>query len=375
MYQVDKTCNKLVRLDRRTFSSLGLRERDHLQEWIAKMPSILGEELLIIQKEFSDFDGTHERLDLLAVDKQGNLVLIENKLDDSGRDVVWQALKYAAYVSSLKTSQIVDIYQRYLLTHGDGGDASERLSTFLGADETAELALNIGNSQRIVLTAANFRKEVTATVLWLMRFGVQLQCIRVVPFLKDDDIFVDVQKIIPVPEAEEYMINVSMKEVEDQAAQIDEKRRHALRREFWKLALDAMRQNEITFFERSNPTQDYYINGVSGVSGCYYNLVFGKKEARVELSLQRPSAVENKRVYDRLEKDRLAINERFGDELIWRRMDDYISSRIQFSKAFNGYLKENWPEIIDWLVRHVVALDSAVRGPLHEADPRGSGPA
>lgn len=45
-------------------------------------------------KRFSDlgFDDTRERLDLLAIDKVGNLVIIENKLDDSGRDVVRQSL-------------------------------------------------------------------------------------------------------------------------------------------------------------------------------------------------------------------------------------------------------------------------------------------
>ncbi|MCV5555259.1 hypothetical protein OFN13_29650, partial [Escherichia coli] len=82
------------------FSELGFTERKHLQEWLAHEPSALGEELLIIQKEFDGFDDTRERLDLLALDKDGNLVIIENKLDDSGRDVVWQALKYASYCAS-----------------------------------------------------------------------------------------------------------------------------------------------------------------------------------------------------------------------------------------------------------------------------------
>lgn len=56
---------------------------------IAKAPSCLDEELLIIQKEFDGFDGTNERLDLLALDRSGALVIIENKLDDTGRDVTW----------------------------------------------------------------------------------------------------------------------------------------------------------------------------------------------------------------------------------------------------------------------------------------------
>lgn len=102
MYQIDKSQNRIKRLAVKQFSDLGFTERAHLQEWLANEPMALGEELLIIQKEFDGFDDTKERLDLLALDKDGNLVIIENKLDDSGRDVVWQALKYASYCSTLK---------------------------------------------------------------------------------------------------------------------------------------------------------------------------------------------------------------------------------------------------------------------------------
>ena len=109
MYQIDKVKNDIKKLEQRLFSDLGFRERDHLQEWIAKHPEVLGEDLLIIQKEFDGFDDTNERLDLLALDKEGGLVIIENKLDDSGKDVTWQALKYASYCSTLTKAQIVDI--------------------------------------------------------------------------------------------------------------------------------------------------------------------------------------------------------------------------------------------------------------------------
>ena len=114
MYIIDKDSNKLIKVEKKTFKSLGLDERHNLQEWIAKEPSSLGEDLLIIQKEFDGFADTKERLDLLAIDKSGNLVIIENKLDDSGRDVTWQAIKYASYCSSLSKSDVVEIYQKYL---------------------------------------------------------------------------------------------------------------------------------------------------------------------------------------------------------------------------------------------------------------------
>jgi len=96
MFTVNRQSNRITPVAIKTFSELGFSERRHLQEWLANQPDALGEELLIIQKEFDGFDDTRERLDLLALDKSGNLVIIENKLDDSGRDVVWQALKYAS---------------------------------------------------------------------------------------------------------------------------------------------------------------------------------------------------------------------------------------------------------------------------------------
>ena len=93
----NKTTEKIREI---SFKDVGLKERKDLQEWIANNPHMLGEDLLIIQKEFDGFNDTNERLDLLALDKEGNIVVIENKLDDSGRNVVWQSLKYAGYCSS-----------------------------------------------------------------------------------------------------------------------------------------------------------------------------------------------------------------------------------------------------------------------------------
>ena len=128
-------------------------------------------------------------VDLLAIDKLGNLVVIENKLDDSGRDVAWQAIKYAAYVSSLKKSQIVDIFQQYLDRHCGGGNASELICDFLAIETLEEALLNPGNGQRIMFVAANFRREVTATALWLISRGIAVKCFRVTPFVFENEIF------------------------------------------------------------------------------------------------------------------------------------------------------------------------------------------
>lgn len=128
MYIVDSDNNKLIPAQSTSFKDQNIKERQHLQEWIAKNPEVLGEKLLIIQKEFDGFSDTRERLDLLALDDQGNVVVIENKLDDSGRDVTWQAIKYASYCSSLSKEEIIEIYAKYL---GESKDiAIEKICAF-----------------------------------------------------------------------------------------------------------------------------------------------------------------------------------------------------------------------------------------------------
>lgn len=174
MYIINRETNRIEKIGSTTFRQLGFKEREHLQEWIANNPSCLNEDLLIIQKEFDGFYDTSERLDLLAIDKQGNLVIIENKLDDTGRDAAWQVLKYSSYCSTLNASQIIAIYNQYLQKSGGSDTAEEMLGEFLETEDYKE-KLNNGNSQRIIMIAGEFRKEVTSTVLWLLNYGLRLQ--------------------------------------------------------------------------------------------------------------------------------------------------------------------------------------------------------
>ncbi len=174
MYLIDKKANRCIKIEKKKFSELGFKERDHLQEWIAAEPSMFGEDLLIIQKEFDGFSDTRERLDLLALDQKGNIVVIENKLDDTGKDVVWQSLKYASYCSSLGKEEIRGIFQDYLRKCGSEDSAEQNLSEFFQCDYE-DIIINKGTNQRIFLVAAMFRKEVTSTVLWLI--PVQILCI------------------------------------------------------------------------------------------------------------------------------------------------------------------------------------------------------
>ena len=362
MYQINPTTNSISALATKPFAALGFSERAHLQEWIAKCPDCLGEELLIIAKEFDGFDETKERLDLPALDKQGGLVVIENKLDDSGRDVVWQALKYASYCSSLSKSQIVDVYQEYLKRHEGGGEARDRICEFLEHADFENVILNSGIDQRLILVAANFRREVTSTVLWLLQHGIRLQCIRATAFDNSGQLFLSMEQIIPTPEAEDFMVGIAEKEKEQQSTERAQAKSAKLRPKFWELTLAALEDAGITLYSNVSPSKDHWLNAGSGLSSVPYTMIFSEKEARVDINPSRASKAENKWIFDYLHERREAIEAEFGAPLEWLRLEDKKASGIRYRKSFDGYDPENWPEMIAWLVDHMKRMEK-VFGP------------
>ncbi len=373
MYKIDTAQNRIAPLEAKRFGELGFTERKHLQEWLENCPQALaqgdGEELLIIQKEFDGFDDTRERLDLLAIDKDGNLVIIENKLDDTGRDVVWQALKYAGYCANLSKSQVVDIYQRYLNqkaqeTGQPAANAADNLIEFLEVDGLEAAQINRIKTQRLIFVAARYRKEVTNTVLWLSQFGIACQCFKVTPYQAGDELFLNVEQIIPTPESTEFMIGMVAKEAEEKNADTEQKQRHTLRLAFWERALEAFGQSNCTLYNNISPAKDHWLSAGSGVSGMPYQLIFGKNEIRVGLSLQNSQAEANSFVFDRLETQKADVEATFGHALDWLPLPNKKACRIQYAKAVDGYDKANWPEMVHWLVEHMTKLEASLREPL-----------
>lgn len=370
MFKVNTSSNTIQALESKRFSELGFSERKHLQEWLENCPEALGrgegDELLIIQKEFDGFDETKERLDLLALDKEGNLVIIENKLDDSGKDVVWQSLKYASYCANLSKQQIVEIFQRYLnqkaAVSGKGPLSAEKvIIEFLDADDFESIQLNRIRSQRIMMVAARYRREVTNTVLWLSQFGLACQCFKVTPYKSGDDIFISVEQIIPTPESKEFMIGMVAKESEERHTDMEEKTRHSRRMEFWGRALEAFGKSGCNLFNNISPTKDHWISAGSGISSMPYNLIFSKNEIRVEFSMQRSEAEQNTLAYQALLSMKDQIEMAFGAALDWLPLPEKKSCRIQYAKAVDSYDKDNWDAIIAWMVEHMTRLEAAIK--------------
>ena len=119
-------------------------------------------------------------------------------------------------VSTLTFKRAVEIFQNYLDRAGREVDAETLLLEFLGWDEPQEdeFAVDV----RIVLVSSDFSKELTTSVMWLNERSLDIRCVRMIPYKFEGKVLIDVQQVIPLPEAESYQIKIRQKSEERREA-------------------------------------------------------------------------------------------------------------------------------------------------------------
>ncbi|MCY4186161.1 MAG: hypothetical protein OXD45_12710 [Rhodobacteraceae bacterium] len=155
---------------------------------------------MIVSEEFSPWEDSKNRIDLLGIDSEANLVVIELKRTKDGRHMDLQAVRYAAMVSAMTLDELVGYFQNFL---SDNSNASEILGEHLGHEDLASIEL--GQNVKIVLVSPGFSKELTTTVLWLNeQSDLDIRCVRMRPHNNYGKILLDVQTIIPLRETNQY---------------------------------------------------------------------------------------------------------------------------------------------------------------------------
>jgi hypothetical protein len=201
-----------------SFAQEGLRERLDIQRLLRDNIDAITQtssEVYVLAEEFGGWEDSRRRIDLLCLDRAGNLVVVELKRDETGAHMELQALRYAAMVSAMSMTQVVDAHAVYLRKRGDERDPQLCILEFLGWTELTEGA--IGQTVRVILASADFSKELTTTVMWLNKQGLDIRCVRLQPYRLDGRVLLDVQQVIPLPEAEEYQVRLREKEREERS--------------------------------------------------------------------------------------------------------------------------------------------------------------
>jgi hypothetical protein len=341
-----------------SFADLKVRERDDLQRLLRTQIDVLGDDLYVLSEEFGDWDDSRRRIDLLAIDPQANLVVIELKRTNDGGHMDLQAIRYASMVSAMTFERAEQIHGEFLTRISEPSDeARSRILAFLGWEEADEESF--APDVRIVLVSEDFGKELTTAVLWLRERDIDIRCVRLRPYENEGKRLIDVQQIIPLPEANEYQVQLREKE---QVGRKKRAERHDVRLKFWEGLVAICRARKTRHADRK-PGSYHWLGGGSGIRGLNFNYAIIQECGIVELYIDRGDATENKRIFDRLHARKDEIEKGFGGTLSWEPLDTKRACRIKHVIERGGYrsLESQWPEIQEEMVETMTKLEAALK--------------
>ncbi len=351
------TVDQLRKIEATSFSQAGLHERSDLQRLLRKQIEVIAPETLIVAEEFGEWEDSKRRIDLLGIDKDANLVVIELKRTEDGGHMELQAIRYAAMVSTMTFEKIVEVFASFLRRINSPADARQTLLDFLEWEEPDED--RFAQDVRIVLVSAEFSKELTGAVMWLNDRNLDIRCVRIKPYSDNGRVLIDVQQVIPLPEAAEYQVQIREKE---QKGRQERAERYDLRKKFWQ-ALLARASGRTPLHANISPGEYHWIGTSSGVRGLNLNYTIRQDEGTTELYIDRgPDADTNKRIFDFLHGHKTEIEQVFGGELSWQRLDDKRACRIAFTTPLGGWRSEEsrWPETQDAMIDAMIRLEKAL---------------
>lgn len=332
-----------------SFASAGIYERKDIQQHLLKNIKVIGDDLLVISEEFSEWSDSTRRVDLLCLDTKARLVVVEIKRTEDGGHMELQALRYAAMISTMTFEHVVEAYAD---AHDTDVEAAETaILSFLRWPEAKEEAF--AKDVRIVLVAADFGKEVTTTVLWLRDRGIDVRCMRLKPYqLEDGPLLLDVQQLIPLPEAASFQTQLVVKRQAEREGLGD---RHSERREWWS-ELAKLPGTEAHAHVRPKASPYHFVRN----GGLQWAYLVWQDECGVELFIDL-GGQRSMKLFEFLQGERAAIEERFGQGLSWLPVGDGSWAKVQLIMS-GGYRSPHgeWKQILTAQVSAMQRLRAAL---------------
>lgn len=167
----------------------------HLEDWIENSTDILGESLLIIGRQII-IPEVKDRLDLLALDPNGNAVIIELKRGKMSNPIDMQALRYASYISKWEYNDFENQAKSYL-GNGEEFNFYEHFENFCvqsGVDEIPD----INSNQRIIIAGSEVKDKLGSVALWLYEHNIDIKVIEIDSYKEGDTLLIQPRTIIPL---------------------------------------------------------------------------------------------------------------------------------------------------------------------------------
>src|ERR1700730_3892013 len=266
--------DKLEPVPETSYAQEASLERKHLQNLLKQHIAPLGADMMVVCDEFSDWDDSSRRIDILCISKEAQLVVVELKRTEDGGHMELQAIRYAAMVSSMTLDQAVNAHSRFL--GGDQEKAKSEILELLDLNSLDEAELS--DDVRIILAASNFSDELITSVMWPNKSGLDIACVRLKPYKLDGKILIDATQIVPLPEASHYEIKIREQNREIRKVKTA---RQEIFKKFWSQLIDRSIAKTQLLANRNTST-DHWLSAGIGRTGFGLNVSLTEDRGRVE---------------------------------------------------------------------------------------------
>jgi hypothetical protein len=168
---------------------------------------LLDPDLMVLCSEIRLWRGNGCNIDILALDREHNLVIFEIRRSVDYRKMDIQALRYVALTSKMTFDQAVKIHQRYLDKYNIEKDAQKSIKNFLNTNSFDPSKFNL--KPKIFLVAEDFLKELLANAIWHIKSRiVDITCICLSVYKsKNNEVLISINKLVLDPNSTEYDVS------------------------------------------------------------------------------------------------------------------------------------------------------------------------
>ena len=302
---------KIGKIEKVPLRNLWIKEDKDFTKWLEKNIDYLNEIL--------DFDITIEsreekvgpfKVDLYGEDNFGNKVIIENQLERTDHTHLGQII---TYLTNLEANTAI----------------------WISSNPTEEH-----------IRAISWLNDVTPDDISF--YLIKIEAVKI----SDQPVSAPLFTIVKGPTIESKQIGDEKKE---------HAQRHIIRKEFWIQFIQEINKKN-TMCNNISPSTDNWISLGLGMSGISLNLVISKKYARSEIYINRGTQEENKKIFDFFYSLKEKIEEVFGGQLVWERMENNVTSRIKYQlDGVNVFNKEDWKKMNEFLIDGAQRMDKVFR--------------
>jgi hypothetical protein len=304
---------KVEKISRLEIKQAFSHEAKELTPWLCENIDVLGEAIGIeLYNPIKEQSTGNFNVDIKAENSNGDIVVIENQFGSSDHDHLG---KLITYLTSFEAKIAVWIVEKPKQEHINAlnwlNETDNGCDFYLLSIE----AIKIGNSNPAPLLTSIVR-----------------------------------------PSDEAKSIGKIKKEVSEKLK---------MKKEFWTLLLDRLRENGESFFNDISPTQDSWIGATAKNKGLTYVFWVNQKNSRLELRIDRGkgSEQENLKIFNELKKHQSEIENKFGDSITWEENEGFRSCAIRIEINEGGFMNppNEWNSITSILATKMSSLISATQ--------------